>query len=147
MNCHNLRVEIVPYYQDELSSEDRAQFETHVQLCPSCARLSHEMSLTMEFSRRTLERKYVGDIYPRVEAILSKSPSVLIRFRWAVIPALTAMLVASMITPTVIRPLPELHPEALTLAQDLEMFLDYDVLENLDVLDTGSVNDKETAPL
>jgi anti-sigma factor RsiW len=147
MNCHSLKPEIIPYHQNELSPADRAGFERHVQLCPACARLSHEMSLAMELSQATLERKHEGNIAPRVEAILGRVPALTLRFRWVLVPALTALLVGAMITPEKITNLPDTHPEALTVAQDLEMFSDYDLLENLDMLEASSGPDNEAAVL
>lgn len=143
MNCHTLKAEIVPYHHDELSPQERAEFERHVQVCVSCARLSHALSLAMALSQRTLEQTHEADIASRVAVLLGSATSPLARFRWAFVPGLTIFLVGAIITPTVIRPLPDLYPDSALVAEDLEMFTDYEVLENLDILETDMGQETE----
>ena len=133
MNCDSLEKEIVLYYLNELSPEERAAFLRHLQVCPDCARFAYRISVAVEAVRESLPGRRRVSLWPSVkEKILRRKP---LLPRWALVPALSLMTAALIATSTAVRMQGQLSPPEMEIVKDLDLFAHYELLENMDVLD------------
>lgn len=142
MDCRQLERVTVQYHADELSLEECAAFERHVQVCPACARRSHATQQAMAYARQVLARNQTVDVAGRVTAVISRNTHAHLRWGWALVPAGAVLFIGILMAPHFFNA--RMMPAA-SADQDLELFLNYDMVETLDVLESDLLTDAEVA--
>jgi anti-sigma factor RsiW len=137
MNCYDLEKEIVSYYCGELSGEERQEFEKHLQLCPDCARFSWEMSQAIKASREIYPQKEPVDLWTKVQTRIMEEPPRLLS-RWVLSPAISLLLIGTIITATFIRMQPPASATDMEIVKEYEFVTDFELLENMDVLENDA---------
>lgn len=130
MNCKTLENEIVPYYLNELPEETRRDFERHLQVCAHCARFAYEMSRAMDAAGEHYPRKAAIDLWPEVQSRMSVRG--LVVPRWVAVPAMSLMLLGTVISTTVFRILPAMQPAEVEIVKDFQFFSDYELLNDIE---------------
>lgn len=142
MDCRQLERVTAQYHADELSLEECAAFERHVQVCPACARRSHETQRAMAYARQVLARSRVVDVTGRVTAVIGGHTHAHLRWGWALVPAAAVLCIGILVAPHFFNPR---MMSSAAADQELELFLNYEVVEALDVLESGVLTDVEVA--
>lgn len=142
MDCRQLERVTVQYHANELSLEDCAAFERHVQVCSDCARRSHETERAMAYARQVLARSPAVDLEGRVAVVIGRNTHAHLRLGWALVPAGAVLLIGILMAPHLFN---ARLMSGAAAEQDLELFLNYEVVETLDVLESGLLTEAEVA--
>ncbi len=138
MNCRSLHKEIVPYYSNELSPAERAAVERHLQLCPACARSAYDLSLAIRDARASRTAMRTRDLWPLVrESIEARPPLVPHPFLSLVF---SLVLIGLLITDLRFMLPQRLSSAELQIVNEMEFLKDYDMWENLDVLEMSDLS-------
>ncbi len=140
MNCEEIRKNMPQYTSGDLNSEVYTRIKSHLEVCPDCSLLLHEMESTMELIKRKKKQEPNPFLYTRIKEKLSEqelhnAPARIPAYKKALQPIMISLLLTGAlfsgirIGNTVLRT----QENTVTYSQDTEYFVNDMAQEPLEV--------------